>query len=201
MLAHFPVGAQPLSALAGPAAQLDDTVIAGAFDDDLFSQFVQSLAAISDEGAATSPLVDAPAVADDTVVAASPDDVVWVDALGCDAVLETWSASPFDDAADAPPPPPPQPGPLSALGGAGWFADVPASRRKKQKPTWPNLPPPSLATPKIWRLTTITGDTARLRAHRAVKALRARLKRETNLEDHVISGILAALIADQDKDD
>lgn len=201
MFAHFPVGAQPLSALAGTAAQFDDTVIAGAFDDDLISQFAHSLGAVSEDGAGISPPVDAPAVIDDTVVAASLDDAAWADERGCDAALEAWIVSPFDDAPSAPPPPPPQPGPLSTLGGAGWFADVPASRRKKQKPTWPNLPPPLLETPKIWRLTTITGDTARLRAHRAVKALRAKLKRETNLEDHVISGILAALIADQDKDD
>ncbi|MBI1213965.1 MAG: hypothetical protein GC190_21090 [Alphaproteobacteria bacterium] len=202
MLAHLPLGAEPLSTLAGTAAPTDDTIVLAALDHDTAPFQLFALEGADTDVTCSSPLADLPIVAADDTFVQWQLELELPDAVDeAIAALEVWAASPLEDTAEAPPPPPPQPGPLSALGGAGWFADVPPSRRKKPKPTWPNLPPPSLHAPVSWRLTTVTRDTARLRAHRAVKALRAKLKRDTNLEDHVIAGILAALIAEHDKDD
>jgi len=200
MLGHLPLGAQPLLALAGASVATDDTFIVVAFDDDRATDDAISERIAYESLCIAAPLADAPVITDDTFIAIT-SELELADSFDADTAFEAWIASPFDDAPDAPPPPPPQPGPLSALGGAGWFAEVPPSRRKKQKPTWPNLPATPPGAEHAWRLVTVTRETARLRIHRSAKAMRAKLKRETSLEDHVIAGIVAALIADQDKDD
>jgi hypothetical protein len=201
MLAYLPLGAQPLSTLPAGIVVTDDTIVSGAFDNDADAFDLRGSDELAYDTVFTAPLADAPVVTDDTFVAGSFGDAVFVELTDeVPAAFDAWIASPFEGEPGAPPPPPPQPGPLSQLGGAGWFAEVPASRRKKQKPIWPNLPAPSPGAAQPWRLVTVTRETARLRIHRSAKAMRAKLKRDTNLEDHVIAGIVAALMADQDKD-